>query len=79
VRLTLYEWIITAIIAAVGAIAGTLLAGRLIYQSQFSLTYSPDPVWLLSTLSIMLITVVTVGWLSSRKALQVSIRDLLSE
>jgi putative ABC transport system permease protein len=55
------------------------LAGRLIYQSQFSLTYSPDPVWLLSTLSIMLITVVTVGWLSSRKALQVSIRDLLSE
>jgi putative ABC transport system permease protein len=79
VRLTLYEWIITAIIAAVGAIAGTLLAGRLIYQSQFSLTYSPDSVWLLSTLSIMLITVVTVGWLSSRKALQVSIRDLLSE
>lgn len=79
VRLTVYEWIITAAIAAVGAIAGTVLAGRLIYQSQFSLTYSPDPVWLLSTLSILLIIVVAVGWLSSRKALRVSIRDLLSE
>lgn len=79
VRLTVYEWIITAVIAAIGAIAGTVLAGRLIYQSQFSLTYSPDPYWLMSTLSILLIIVVTIGWLSSRKALQVSIRDLLSE
>lgn len=79
VRLTVYEWIITAAIAATGAIAGTVLAGHLIYQSQFSLSYSPDPIWLLSTLSILLVIVVSVGWLSSRRALRVSIRDLLLE
>lgn len=79
VRLYLYEWVITAIIAVIGAAAGTWIAGQLIYQSQFSLNYEPDLLWMASVLTILMLTVCTVGMRSCKQGLQVSIKDLLNQ
>ncbi len=76
-RLTLYEWLFTGGIAAVGAICGTWLSGILIYQSQFSLRYQPDFWWLSGTLVIIVGVVCAVGWLGSRASLNVSVPELL--
>lgn len=76
-RLNLYDWTITALIAASGAVAGTWLAGVLIYDSQFRLPYSPDPVWVGGMAAIMTATVCLVGFLACRESLRVSVRDLL--
>lgn len=76
-RLNLYEWAITALIATIGAVAGTWLAGALIYDSQFRLPYSPDPVWVGGMVAVMMATVCLVGFLACRENLRVSVRDLL--
>jgi len=78
-KLNIIEWLITAAIAAVGAIFGTYLAGLLIYQSQFSLNYQPDFIWLLVTLLIILSSVISLGIFASKKSLNSSIRQLMAE
>ncbi|MEW6999312.1 ABC transporter permease [Colwelliaceae bacterium BS250] len=78
-RLNVIEWLVTALITAVGAIVGTYIAGLLIYQSQFSLPYKPDFVWLLMTLSVILFVVTSLGIYASRKSLRSSVRQLMSE
>ena len=78
-KLNIIEWLITALIAACGAIVGTYLAGVLIYQSQFSLNYQPDFAWLTFTLFIILVTVISLGVMASRASLHSSIRELLAE
>ena len=78
-KLNIIEWLITALIAASGAIVGTYLAGLLIYQSQFSLNYQPDFVWLFVTLFIILASVTSLGIIASRKSLDSSIRQLMAE
>ena len=78
-KLNIIEWLITAMIAAAGAIVGTYLAGLLIYKSQFSLNYQPDFVWLFITLFIILASVTSLGIIASRKSLNSSIRQLMTE
>ena len=76
-KLSIFEWLVTALIASGGAIFGTWIAGSLIYKSQFSLNYIPDPVWIISTLFISILVVCLVGILSNKKNLNVSIKNLL--
>lgn len=76
-KLSIFEWLVTALIASGGAIFGTWIAGSLIYKSQFSLNYVPDPVWIISTLFISILVVCLVGILSNKKNLNVSIKNLL--
>jgi len=76
-KLSIFEWLITALIASSGAIFGTWIAGSLIYQSQFALNYVPDPIWIMSTLFISVLIVCLVGLLSNKKNLNVSIKKLL--
>jgi predicted lysophospholipase L1 biosynthesis ABC-type transport system permease subunit len=78
-QLNIIEWIITALIAAGGAILGTYLAGLLIYQSQFSLPYQPDFIWLFITLFIILASVTSLGIFASKKSLHSSVRQLMAE
>ena len=78
-HLNMIEWLVTATISAVGAIAGTYIAGLLIYQSQFSLTYQPDFTWLLATLVVILTTMTCLGVFASRHSLQSSVRELMAE
>lgn len=77
-RLNLYDWGMTACIAAIGAIAGAWVAGELMYQTQFGLTYAPDIPWLLGTLIIMIGLVCFVGAVACRHSLKSSVRDLLT-
>ena len=77
-RLTLYEWMVTGGIAAIGAIFGTWLSGILIYQSQFSLSYHPDPLWMILTLLLIVGSVCLVGVMGSRASLKASVADLLA-
>ena len=77
-RLNLYDWSVTALIAAAGAIAGTWSAGLLIYQAQFNLTYNPDILWVAAMVFVMVATVCLVGYLACRRSLKVSVRNLLS-
>jgi putative ABC transport system permease protein len=78
-KLTAIEWLITGAIAATGAVTGTWLAGVLIYQSQFSLSYQPDFLWLLATLSVILVLVTTLGIAAGKHSLTVSVRQLMEE
>lgn len=77
-KLSLYDWAITAVIAAVGAIAGTWIAGQLIYEAQFGLTYKPDPLWIGGTISLMVTVVCGVGVLTCMRSLSTSVQDLLA-
>ncbi|MAA96537.1 MAG: hypothetical protein CML21_18780, partial [Rheinheimera sp.] len=70
---------VTGAIAACGAIVATWLAGLLIYQSQFSLTYQPDMGWLLGILAVIITLVTTLGMLLSKHSLSCSVRQLLAE
>jgi len=78
-QLNVIEWLVTASITAVGAILGTYIAGLLIYQSQFSLTYKPDFIWLAGTLTIILTLVTTLGIYASRSSLNSSVKQLMSD
>ncbi len=77
IRLSLYEWLVTAFIAAIGAILGTWVAGQLIYQSQFSLTYAPSFSWMFITLVSCAVVVCSVGLFYCRTSLDVSIGQLM--
>ncbi len=77
-RLNLYDWSVTALIAAVGAIAGAWSAGLLIYQDQFDLTYNPDMLWVTAIILAMVAAVCFVGYLTCRQSLKVSVRDLMA-
>ena len=78
VKLALYDWLTVSLIAGIGAISGTWLAGLLIYQSQFSMTYEPNPIWPVSTTLAIGVTVCGIGVIYSRKSLSTSIDNLLS-
>jgi putative ABC transport system permease protein len=78
-RLNIIEWLITALIIATGAIAGTYITGMLIYQSQFSLPYQPSFLVLFITLSIILSTVTLLGIYASRHSLQSSVKQLMAD
>lgn len=77
-RLNFYDWGVTALIAAAGAIAGTWSAGLLIYRSQFNLTYNPDILWVGGMVLAMVVTVCLVGYLVCRQSLKVSVRTLMT-
>jgi predicted lysophospholipase L1 biosynthesis ABC-type transport system permease subunit len=77
-KLNLYEWGGTALIAAAGAVAGTWIAGLLIYQTQFNLTYNPDAIWVTAVIIAMVMAVCLVGYLVCRQSLKISVRDLLT-
>jgi len=78
-QLNIIEWLITALIIAIGAIAGTYLTGALIYQSQFSLSYQPDLFILVITLAIILTTVTLLGVYASRHSLKSSVKQLMAD
>jgi len=78
-QLNIIEWLITALIIATGAIAGTYLTGMLIYQSQFSLAYQPDFLILIITLTIILSTVTLLGVYASRHSLKSSVKQLMAD
>jgi putative ABC transport system permease protein len=77
-KLSFYDWSVTALIAAMGAIAGTWSAGLLIYRSQFNLTYSPDLVWVAGMVVAMVASVCLVGFIACRQSLNVSVRGLMT-
>lgn len=78
-KMSLYEWVLTAGIAAIGAIAGTWLMGRLIYAEQLSMTYKPDMVLYSLTLLGVIGGVTVLGLYFCRHAMRVSIRQQLNE
>lgn len=78
-KLNIIEWMVTGAIAATGAIAGTYVAGMLIYQSQFSLHYQPDFLWLSGTLVLILLCVAALGITASKNSLSGSVRQLMTE
>ncbi len=77
-KLNIIEWLVTAFITAIGAILGTYIAGQLIYQSQFSLNYNPNFIWLALTLLMILSLTTALGVWASRSSLKSSIRQLIS-
>ncbi len=77
-KLSFYDWSVTALIAAMGAIAGTWSAGLLIYRSQFNLTYSPDLFWVAGMVVAMVASVCLVGFIACRQSLNVSVRELMT-
>jgi predicted lysophospholipase L1 biosynthesis ABC-type transport system permease subunit len=77
-KLNFYDWGVTALIAAMGAVAGTWSAGLLIYQAQFNLTYNPDILWVAAIVFAMVATVCLVGYLACRQSLKVSVRNLMT-
>lgn len=78
-KLNIIEWLVTASITAIGAILGTYFSGVLIYQSQFSLNYQPDFIWLGTTLVIILSLVTGLGIYASRHSLQSSVKQLMAD
>ena len=76
--LNFYDWGVTALIAATGAVAGTWSAGLLIYRAQFNLTYNPDTLWVAGMVAAMVAAVCLVGYIACRQSLKVSVRDLLA-
>ena len=76
-RLNFYDWGVTALIAATGAVVGTWSAGMLIYRAQFKLTYNPDTLWVAGMVVVMVAAVCLVGYMACRQSLKVSVRDLL--
>lgn len=78
-QLNIIEWFITAVIAAIGAVGGTYLAGVLIYQAQFSLKYQPNISMLVMTLCLILTAVTSFGIYASRRNLSCSVKQLMEE
>ncbi|MFT7260664.1 MAG: putative lysophospholipase L1 biosynthesis ABC-type transport system permease subunit [Shewanella psychromarinicola] len=78
-QLNIIEWLITALIIATGAIAGTYITGMLIYKSQFSLSYQPNLYILLIILAIILSTVTMLGVYASRHSLKSSVKQLMAD
>jgi putative ABC transport system permease protein len=77
-RLNFYDWGVTALVAATGAVVGTWCAGQLIYRAQFKLSYNPDTLWVAGMVLAMAAAVCLVGYAACRQSLKVSVRDLLT-
>jgi predicted lysophospholipase L1 biosynthesis ABC-type transport system permease subunit len=78
-QLNIIEWLITALIIAVGAIVGTYITGMLIYQSQFSLSYQPNFLTLFITLVTILSSVTLLGIYASRHSLKSTVKQLMAD
>ncbi|MCH9692301.1 MAG: permease [Gammaproteobacteria bacterium] len=78
-KLCCYEWLVTGIITATGAVAGTWIAGQLIYDSQFKLSYQPNYLWITAALVINCALVCVVGLHFCRDSFKASVRELLAE
>ena len=79
IKLSFYEWLITALISSIGAIAGTWMAGELIYEAQFSMSYTPNFYWL-GFVTLLISTIVCiVGLFYCRHSLSASVTELLNE
>jgi predicted lysophospholipase L1 biosynthesis ABC-type transport system permease subunit len=76
-RLTLYDWLTVSGVASLGAVLGTWIAGHLIYQSQFSLNYTPDFTWLIGIVLGVMFLVCAIGGQLGRQSLDTSINDLI--
>ncbi|WP_445364602.1 ABC transporter permease [Microbulbifer sp. ANSA003] len=76
-RLSLFEWLLTSLIASVGAILGTYLTAQLIYQSQFGINYKPDWLWIIATLLVSALVVCSAGMIANRSSLKFSVGTLL--
>jgi predicted lysophospholipase L1 biosynthesis ABC-type transport system permease subunit len=79
VKLGLYDWITVSLIASVGAIAGTWFAGYLIYEEQFSLTYTPNFSWLIGVAFAVTAVTCFIGRYYSQNSLKASINQLMGE
>ncbi|GHF24193.1 sugar ABC transporter permease [Kordiimonas sediminis] len=78
-KVTAYEWLLTALVSAGGAVFGTWIMGTLIYSDQLSMTYDPD----LRLYSVVIIAfsvclLVTGLWIS-RRSMEISVREQLRE
>ncbi|MBY6188805.1 hypothetical protein KUV22_00030 [Microbulbifer agarilyticus] len=76
-KLSLFEWLLTSLIASVGAILGTHLTAQLIYQSQFGVHYKPDWLWMIATIIVSALVVCSAGMMASRSSLKFSVGTLL--
>ncbi|WP_444924441.1 ABC transporter permease [Microbulbifer sp. DLAB2-AF] len=76
-KLSLFEWLLTSLIASVGAILGTNLTAQLIYQSQFGINYKPDWLWIMATLLVSALVVCSAGMITNRSSLKFSVGALL--
>jgi predicted lysophospholipase L1 biosynthesis ABC-type transport system permease subunit len=77
-KLSFYEWFATGVIAAIGAVAGTWIAGQLIYSSQFGLVYAPDFGFVAITLGLTCVVVCAVGLFFCRNSLKTSVGELMA-
>ena len=75
--ITGYEWLMTAFIAATGALVSTSLAGQWLYRIQFAMNYQPDWWWSLSVFVSVIASVVVCSLYVSRDSLSASPLDLL--
>ncbi|WP_444927553.1 ABC transporter permease [Microbulbifer sp. TRSA002] len=76
-KLSLFEWLLTSLIASVGAILGTHLTAQLIYRSQFGINYKPDWLWIIATLLVSALVVCSAGMIANRSSLKFSVGTLL--
>lgn len=72
-----YEWSLTGMLAATGAVLGTCVTGLLVYQSEFGMAYDADWSWLLSAAVLVTISVTLLGTLGTRGHREAGIRALL--
>lgn len=78
-KLVIYEWLITAIIASGSAILATWFAGELLYSVQFGMNYQADVLWMVGTLLENIIGLTLLGLFLSYTSLHVTVLDLLAE
>ncbi|WND01768.1 hypothetical protein QGN29_09400 [Temperatibacter marinus] len=78
-KMTIYEWVLTASIASFGAVIGTWGMGVLIYEDQFALAYEPNFVLYAAVMAVVLIAVTLLGVYFTRAAMNISIRQILNE
>ncbi|MBE1302271.1 MAG: FtsX-like permease family protein [Alteromonadaceae bacterium] len=78
-RLVIYEWLVTALIVGIGSLAGTIAIGHLMYQSQFSMPYQANWLWLTGIIALSTALIVALGAIFNRMSLRISVRELLQE
>ena len=78
-KLVIYEWLITAVVASGSAILATWFAGELLYKVQFGMDYKADVLWMISTLLENILGLTALGLFLSYASLNVTVLDLLAE
>lgn len=78
-KLVAYEWLLTAAIAATGAILSTVVGASIIYQQQFGSTYEPSWLWLLFSSVSTVLGIAGAGLWMCREHLKVSVVGLLND